>query len=127
MNVTLVNTLRKAGTRMVLLGWLLMSGCDSNEQVVRITAEDFRFTPIEVQVSSDRPIRLRVVNQGREPHEFKSPLLAHQVGRQTEASTSLAVLPNQKAEALIRTVPGMYIFYCAIPGHAGMSGTIIVN
>jgi plastocyanin len=112
---------------MVLLGWLLMSGCDSNEQVVRITAEDFRFTPIEVQVSSDRPIRLRVVNQGREPHEFKSPLLAHQVGRQMEASTSLAVLPNQKAEALIRTVPGMYIFYCAIRGHAGMSGTIIVN
>ena len=112
---------------LVLLGWLSTSGCDSNEQAVRITAEDFRFTPIEVHVSSDQPIRLSVINQGREPHECKSSLLAHQVGRQTKASTSLAVLPNQKAETLIRTFPGVYIFYCAIRGHAGMSGTIIVN
>jgi plastocyanin len=28
---------------------------------------------------------------------------------------------------VIRTIPGVYPFYCAIRGHAGMSGTIIVE
>jgi plastocyanin len=100
--------------------------CDSPEQTVRIVAEDFRFTPAEVQVSAARPIRLKIVNGGREPHEFKSPLLAHQIGV-TSASSSLPVLPNHAAETVIRSVPGVYLFSCAIRGHAGMSGTIIVE
>jgi plastocyanin len=104
-----------------------MTGCDSAEQTVRIVAEDFRFTPAEVRLSAGYPIRLIVVNQGRESHEFKSSLLARQVQKATGASDSLPVLPNQKAEILIRTVPGVYIFYCAVRGHAGMSGTIIVD
>jgi hypothetical protein len=43
-----------------------MSGCESREQTVRIVAEDFRFTPSEVHVSSAYPIPLLVVNEGRE-------------------------------------------------------------
>ena len=89
--------LRSSWPCAILLGFLWTAGCDSNEQTVQIIAEDFRFTPSEVHVSSDRPIRLLVVNQGREPHELKSPLLAHQVGGTTELSTNLAVLPNQQA------------------------------
>ena len=52
-----------------------MSGCESREQTVRIVAEDFRFTPSEVHLSSAYPIRLLVVNEGRERHEFKTALL----------------------------------------------------
>jgi plastocyanin len=37
------------------------------------------------------------------------------------------VPPNQKVEALVRPIPGLYLFYCARRGHAGMSGTIIVE
>jgi uncharacterized cupredoxin-like copper-binding protein len=80
-----------------------------------------------VHVSADRPIRLTIVNAGREPHEFKSSLLAHQTETRGGASNSLPVLPNHTAEAVIRTIPGVYLFYCAIRGHAGMSGTIIVE
>jgi plastocyanin len=37
------------------------------------------------------------------------------------------VLPNHKAETVVRTIPGVYLFYCAIRGHARMGGTIIVE
>jgi plastocyanin len=101
--------------------------CDPTEQTVRIVAEDFRFTPAEVRVSAERPIRLTIINEGREPHEFKSPLLAHQTSVTNGSPSSLPVLPNHSAETVIRTIPGVYLFYCAIRGHAGMSGTIIVE
>ena len=100
---------------------------DSPEQTVRIVAQDFLFTPAEVHVSADRPLRLKIVNEGREPHEFKSLLLAHQIGVAGGTSSSFPVRPNQTAETVIRTTPGLYLFYCAIRGHAGMSGTIIVE
>ena len=106
---------------------LRMTACDSSEQTVRIVAQDFLFTPAEVHVSAERPIHLSIVNEGREPHEFKSVLLAHQIEPRGGATGSLPVLPNQTAEAVIRTIPGIYIFYCAMRGHTGMSGTIIVE
>jgi plastocyanin len=106
---------------------LRMTGCDSSEQTLRIVAQNFLFTPAEVHVSAERAIRLRIVNEGREPHEFKSSLLAHQTEVWSGPTSSVPVLPNHTAEAVIRTIPGVYIFYCAIRGHAGMSGTIIVE
>lgn len=105
---------------------LRMTACDSSEQKVRIVAQDFLFTPAEVHVSAERPIRLRIVNEGREPHEFKSTLLAHQNDMRGSTS-SLPVPPHHTTETVIRTIPGVYIFYCAIRGHAGMNGTIIVE
>ena len=110
---------------ILLVMWAI--GCDSPEQMVHIVAEDFRFTPAEVRVSAERPIRLRIVNAGREPHEFKSVLLAHQTGAAGTPPRSLPVLPNHKAETVVRTIPGVYLFYCAIRGHADMGGTIIVE
>lgn len=101
--------------------------CDPAEQTVRIVAEDFRFTPAEVRLSAERPIRLIIINEGREAHEFKSPLLAHQTSTTNGSVDSLPVLPNHTAETVIRTIPGVYLFYCAIRGHAGMSGTIVVE
>jgi plastocyanin len=106
---------------------LRIAACDSTEQTVRIVAQDFLFTPAEVHVSAARPIRLKIVNEGREPHEFKSPLLAHQTQVVSGAPSSLPVLPNHAAETVIRTMPGVYPFFCAMRGHAGMSGTIIVE
>ena len=39
----------------------------------------------------------------------------------------MLVVPNQRVVVTIRNIPGTYIFYCRIRGHAGMSGTIIVE
>jgi plastocyanin len=54
-------------------------------------------------------------------------LLAHQIGMSPGPSSSLPLPPNQKVEALVRPIPGVYLLYCARRGHAGMSGTIIVE
>ncbi len=105
---------------------LISAACDSSQQAVHIVAQDFRFTPVEVRLSPGRPIRLILHNEGRERHELKSPLL-QQARADIGLPGSLPVLPNQKAEAVFQTMPGVYPFYCAIPGHAGMSGTIIVE
>lgn len=116
--------------------WLLLSifavaaGCEVEVQSVHIVAQDFRFTPTDIRLQAARPIHLTVVNEGREPHEFESPLLAHRVGKSHPAGgspLSLRVLPNQRADVVIRTVPGTYVFYCNVRGHTGMSGTIIVE
>lgn len=120
-----ITVLLVAGLAAALL--LQVVSCDPAEQTVRIVAEDFRFTPAEVHLSAERPIRLTIINEGREPHEFKSPLLAHQTSVTNGSLSSLPVLPNRSAETVIRTIPGVYLFYCAIRGHAGMSGTIIVE
>lgn len=117
----------RAVTSLVTLLVLWAMGCDSPEQTVDIVAEDFRFTPAEVRVAAVHPIRLRIGNAGREPHEFKSVLLARQTGVTGTPPSSLPVLPNHKAETVVRTIPGVYLFSCAMRGHAGMSGTIIVE
>jgi len=101
--------------------------CDRDAQSVRITAQDFRFIPAEVHLTATSPIHLTIVNEGREPHEFESSLLAHRVDGASGSATSVLVVPNQRADVTIRTIPGTYIFYCRIRGHAGMSGTIIVE
>jgi plastocyanin len=116
-----------AFTVLVILLVLWAMGCDSPEQTVHIVAEDFRFTPAEVRVAAERSIRLRIVNEGREPHEFKSPLLVYQTGATGGPPSSLPVLPHHKTETVVRPIPGVYLFYCAIRGHAGMRGTIIVE
>jgi len=118
---------KRCGKRLAPLLLMCAMACDSREPTVEIIAEDFRFTPAELHLSAQRPIRLLIVNQGRERHEFKSPLLGHQLGGSGGMLTSVPVSANQKAEIVIRTNPGVYLFHCAIPGHAGMTGTIIIE
>lgn len=105
----------------------LATGCDADVQTLRITAEDFRFTPSEIRAETAHPIRLILVNQGREPHEFESPLLAHRVDQPTGNATTVRLEPNQRIDVMIRTIPGTYLYYCRIRGHVGMTGTIIVE
>ena len=52
-------------TLLVLL--VFGTACDPSQQV-DIVADDFRFSPAEVRVSAERPIRVRIINGGREPH-----------------------------------------------------------
>lgn len=120
----------RAANRLVcgLAGlFLFIAGCDSPPQTIHIVAQDFRFTPADVRLSAGRWIRLVIANEGRERHEFRSRLLTMPTGAAEGRPGSLPVLPNQKAEAVLQTVPGVYPFYCAIHGHAGMGGTIIVE
>lgn len=114
--------------RVVVLGVsVALVSCDRDLQSVRITAQDFRFAPATIHLTAASPIHLTIVNEGREPHEFESSILAHRVEGSGGNATSVRVAPNQRTDVMIRTIPGTYIFYCRIRGHANMSGTIIVE
>ena len=114
--------------RVVVLGVsVALVSCDRDFRAVRITAQDLRFTPATIHLTAASPIHLTIVNEGREPHEFKSSILAHRVDGSGGNATSVRVAPNQRTDVMIRTIPGTYIFYCRIRGHANMSATIIVE
>ncbi len=133
-----------AGTTMTprteRLGWLaglaiLVVACDPDVQIVRIAAQDFRFDPAEVRVSAGRPLRLKIVNEGREPHEFAGPILSDLRIRLTTDSASDAVarpdgiriLPGQSLELTLQLPPGAYPFHCRVRGHKGMTGILLVE
>jgi uncharacterized cupredoxin-like copper-binding protein len=94
-------------------------GCEPGEQEIRLAAQDFRFIPSTIRIRADRPVRLILVNEGREPHEFVSRLLPE--------PGSLHVLPGRSATVVLQALPGTYPFKCRVRGHAGMEGTMIVE
>lgn len=120
---------------MLILVVACSFGCDGNVQSVHITAQDFRFDPETIHLSSSRPVHLTLYNAGRESHEFGSSLLADQstviesltVGGQPAEPGPLRIAPGRRMELVLRLSPGTYLFYCKVKGHSGMTGTFIVE
>lgn len=120
---------------IVLAFAMLAVGCDAGIQSAQITAQDFRFAPDTIRLDANRPVRLTLVNEGREPHEFESPLLSAPAVRVVSADESHAspppisvrILPAQHIDLILQIPAGTYLFHCKVHGHAGMSGTIIVE
>ncbi|MER3424925.1 MAG: hypothetical protein C4293_18585 [Nitrospiraceae bacterium] len=78
------------------------------------------------------PALLRIVNEGREIHEFGSPLLSDpQVHVRIEPPQNLPsnvrITPGRTATITLQAPPGTYLFRCVIRGHAGMTGTLIIE
>jgi plastocyanin len=122
------NLLLETMLRLVVVTMaLFLTSCDPDVQPLRITMQDFRFTPAEVRLTSSKMIRLTIVNEGRELHIFESPLWAHRVKAPREPESGIRITPNQRVDAMIQPVPGTYLFYCKIRGHTGMTGTLIVE
>ena len=104
---------------LVIAAGAALSGCEPREQEIRVAAQDFRFVPSLIRIRANTPVRLTIVNEGREPHEFASRLL--------QDSESLRVLPGHSATVVLQATPGTYPFRCRVRGHAGMDGTMIVE
>jgi uncharacterized cupredoxin-like copper-binding protein len=111
---------------MVLMSTALL-GCELQEQEIRLAAQDFRFSPATIHFRADAPARLTIANEGREPHEFSSPLLTDSRVRLLSVPESLRVLPGRSITILFQAPPGTYPFNCRMRGHAGMEGTMIVE
>ncbi len=105
------------------------------EQFLRLAAQDYRFVPTDIHVLADRPIRLLIVNEGRERHEFTSSLLANAEVQiltdppftLTRNSGTVSIDPGRSVEIRVQAPAGTYLFHCRIRGHAGMRGTMIVQ
>jgi len=85
-----------------------------------MTANDFMFTPDTLTVKSGTPVRLRVRNVSQDAHNFTSPALGVSVALPAGKTTSVAFTPTR---------PGVYWFWCSLPGHvqAGMVGKLTVT
>ena len=113
----------------LLLG-LSVLACDGRTQDISITAEDFRFTPQLVTVSSASPLILAIYNSGREVHEFDSPILTYAAGTSSAASmkeTGIVLEPGKSMQLTMAPPPGTYLYICRRKGHVNMSGTLIVE
>lgn len=104
-----------------------LAGCEPREQAVRVAAQDFRFAPSTIRIPAGVPVRLTLVNEGREPHELTGPLLTDPRVRVLAEAGSLRVLPGRSITVVLQTPPGTYTFQCRVRGHAGMEGTLIVE
>jgi len=106
---------------------MALLGCDPPEQEVRLAAQDFRFSPSTIYLHADAPVRLTIVNEGREPHEFASPLLTDARVRGLAAPDGFRVPPGRSITVHFQAPPGTYPFRCRVRGHPGMEGTLIVE
>ncbi len=113
-------------------------GADPEPQRIQIEADEFTFTLSTPVLERGRPTVLTIINRGKMPHEFLSPLFE---GGRTEVEWDGVVVegkgieevelaPGKKVE--ITFVPrkkGKIPFVCDLPGHMeqGMKGSILVR
>ena len=104
--------------------------CDRGMLEIYVAAQDFRFTPNEIHLAAQRPARLTIRNEGRERHEFASPLVnlaAHDAVRTDTDRAGITILPGQSFALQFTPEAGTYEIRCLIKGHAGMRGIIVVE
>ncbi|MEW6543351.1 MAG: cupredoxin domain-containing protein [Nitrospirota bacterium] len=119
---------------LALCHLVIATACNVREQTARITAQDHRFVPAEIRLSAASPFRLTLTNEGREPHEFASPLLTDPQVRiladdsgTARATGRILVRPGRSADVAVLAPAGTYLFRCKVRGHGGMTGTLIVE
>lgn len=88
-----------------------------------------------IHVAGNRPIEITLFNEGREIHEFQSPLLSDRsvviesvfLNGEPTIPEHLRIAPGKRLNLRFRAQPGTYLFSCKVRGHSGMSGTLIVE
>lgn len=121
--------------RVVVLTTLVLAACEPGIQDIRIAAQEFRFVPAEIRLDASRPVRLTIANEGRQPHEFTSALLANPKVRilsnvepaEYRGTDGVTIPPGRSVTVTLQAPPGAYVFHCKIRGHGGMIGTMIVR
>ena len=97
------------------------SSCAKKEQVIKITAKKFEYTPNEIRIKKGVPVVLEFTSLDR-VHGFTIPSLGNIRATIDPGKVTRVPLVVQKA--------GIYNFHCDLfcgEGHEGMTGTIIVE
>jgi Cu+-exporting ATPase len=104
-----------------------------------VTATEYKFASQVLVVEVGRPVQITLVNNGQLDHDWsiKTIALENVVVTETAAHAMpdgvdlhISAKPGQTSVITFTpTQPGLYEFYCALPGHtaAGMTGTLIVK
>jgi len=105
----------------LILWWGTWGGAAPSEQIVRITASEWKFQPAQLTVEAGVPVQLTELNGGTIQHDFSIEALG----------INLPLLDPGKSQSVrfIPTKKGTFEFKCTVPGHAeaGMKGTITVK
>lgn len=102
---------------MVVVGGYLIAA--ENEQVIKITAKKFEYSPKEIIVKKNVPVVLEFTSLDR-LHGFNCPALKIRTDIKPGQVNTLRFVPDKV---------GMFPFHCDIfcgSGHEGMQGTIKV-
>lgn len=110
---------------LVITAFIMIFAGDSliaaeNEQVIRITAKRFEYTPKEISIKKGVPVVLQFTSQDR-LHGFTCPGLKIRTDIPPKEVTTLRFTPDQA---------GTFPFHCDVfcgTGHEGMRGTITVT
>lgn len=130
-----MNVAQRLVLASVLGASLQLTACQPPVQEVRISAQEFRFEPAQIRLRAAQPAHLVILNEGREPHEFTSTLLANPLVRTLAAAkpaeyreaATFKIPPGRSVEITLLAPPGVYTFYCKIKGHSAMAGTIMME
>jgi len=100
---------------------VLVDACAKKEQVIKITAKKFEYTPNEIRIKKGVPVILEFTSLDR-VHGFTIPTLGN----------IRATIEPGKVTRVPLLVPkaGTYNFHCDIfcgEGHEGMTGKIVVE
>ncbi len=93
---------------------------ETAEQVIRITAKRFQFSPDVIHLKRSVPVVLEFTTLDRK-HGFKSTLLGLDTVIRPGETSRIRLVPNKA---------GTFAFHCDVfcgSGHEGMEGTIVVE
>ncbi|MBI3995263.1 MAG: cupredoxin domain-containing protein [Nitrospirae bacterium] len=129
---------KKSAAVMLALGWALIgtAGAQDPWQTVEIRADEYSFNPNRILVKADHPLELVVVNEGHEPHQFRSALFKDQmvevhIGENVVRGRGIEIVDIAAGATarikLLSPPPGQYDFQCRVPSHHGMDGMILIE
>lgn len=105
-------------------------------QTVEIKADEYSFTPNRIQAKAHRPLELVVINEGHEPHQFRSSLFKNQmievhIGENIVRGRGIEIVDIASGATarikLLSPPPGQFDFQCRIPSHHGMDGIMLIE
>lgn len=118
------------------------TGSSSAPRAATVQARDFAFEPAELALSGGQPVRLTLVNSGAAEHDWTVTGLAQDGkvvdsgGHAAHGSDSLpagtvhvSAQGGQQTHIEFTPKPGVYEYYCSVPGHReqGMRGALTVS
>jgi plastocyanin len=94
-------------------------------EAVTIVATEYAFSPAEIHVAAGQPLRLTLVNKGKDVRSIRFTL------SYGELPFATSVPPGQSATEVLSDLgdPGRYRFYCPMSEHRerGMSGVLVIS
>jgi uncharacterized cupredoxin-like copper-binding protein/YHS domain-containing protein len=124
----------------------ILAGCSSlagqSPTAIRVDAQEFSFTPAQIEVVAGQPVTITFKNTGTLEHDWSIMEIPVEIMSAADTSqhsmAGMTMDPQLHTSAMngqsgtltfTPTKPGTYEFFCTVPGHkeAGMHGTLIVT